>query len=54
MHFANAMHGSFVNEFKRSRKNGKLRGWPEKKSRCLKKVLKERVKIFVQPDFCNL
>ena len=36
MHFANAMHGSFVNEFKRSRKNGKLRGCPEKKSRSLK------------------
>ena len=38
MHFANAMHGSFVNEFKRSRKNGKLR---EKKSRSLKGFKRE-------------
>ena len=41
MHFANAMHGSFVNEFKRSRKNGKLRGCPEKKSRSLKGFKRE-------------
>ena len=41
MHFANATHGSFVNEFKRSRKNGKLRGCPEKKSRSLKGFKRE-------------
>ena len=51
------MHGSFVNEFKRSRKNGKLRGCPEKKSRGLKgfkiKLRKFRLGFDTTNGFCK-